>query len=220
MGDAMEDVLKSIIHRNEFYRRQFHLALAAFCLGLIVIGILSWICIKLIENPPLPYYFATDNLSRLLPSVPLSSPNMTSDQVINWAIEATESVMSIDYINYREQLQEAQKYFTDYGWRQYWLAAQGSNNLAALTNRNMVWVSQVLTLPPDQPQILATGLISGAYAWQIQMKVVTTFMTPPFDDKSKYSNAYVLTMKIQRRPLLSSYKGLGIVQWILVPASS
>lgn len=211
---SQDDALFLIFSRNAFYQRLHYLALAAFGLVMVAIIILANAIYFFVNNPPEPLYFAADEIGRLLPIDPLTSPNMSTNDAAAWAIEAVQKAYSYDYLSYYGQLQNAQKYFTNYGWSKYMSALSASNNLLALKQQKMVIVAQVV----DQPQLITQGILSGAYAWKFQLPVLVTYMKPPYDDKSKFSNALQVTVVVQRQRILQSYKGLGIVQMIATMA--
>ena len=190
--------------------------LGAFGLSLVVIGVLIGVLVFLKRNPTHPLYFATDSVGRLIDVVPVAQPNMKIDEVIDWAINAVETTYSYDYVNYHYQLQNAEKYFTNYGWTKYITALNASNNVVALKERKMIVLAHVV----DKPKILAQGLLSGAYAWKFEMPLLVTYWLPPYDDKSKFSNPLTITIIIQRQPILQSDKGLGILQIIGSMAAS
>lgn len=205
-----EDALVLVFARNAFYKRLHYLVLAAFGLSLFVILSLILTLIYVIKHPPKPVYFATDHVGRLIKLVPVTEPNMSNDQVIAWVIEAVQSAYSYDYVNYHAELQSAQKYFTNFGWTTYMSALTASNNILALTQRKMIIQAKVV----EQPKILIEGILSGAYAWKLQMPMLVTYWAPPFDDNSKFSNPLTVTVIVQRQPELQSYHGLGVVQMI------
>lgn len=203
-----QDALVAVLARNSFYKGLHYLALGALFLSLVVIGWLTWVLIYIAKYQVHPLYFVTDNVGRLIDSVPVDKPNMTNEDVVNWAINAAQATYSYDYINFRSQLQGAQKYFTSYGWSKYMAALQASNNLAALKERKMIVLARVVYAP----KLLAEGILSGAYAWKFQMSMLVTYMLPPYDDKSQFTNPLDVSMIVQRQPEIKSYKGLGIVQ--------
>lgn len=208
-----QDALKLILLRNEFYRKKYYFVVGIFFLCLMLIGMLSGVLGYLVKHPPKPLYFATDDAGRFLLDIPLQQPNMTNDEVMAWVVEAVQAAYSYDYRNYHTQLQNAQRYFTDYGWRSYMKGLQASNNLLALTNRKQVVVAKVL----PTPELIVEGPLGGAraYAWKFKMQMLVTYLMPPtYDDKSKIMNPLIVTVVVQRQNLLSSYKGLGIVQLI------
>lgn len=207
-----QDALQAIILRNSFYQRLYYLALSAIALSIIIIGLLIAQIVYLLQHPVRPLYFATDDLSRLIKVVPVGRPSMTTQQIIAWAKEGVVAAYTYDYMNFRSQLQSAQKFFTSYGWREYMKGLTDSNNLIALTERKLIASAKVV----GEPKIINEGLLkNGLYAWEMEMPVLVTFWGPPYDDKSyRVNNPYMVTVLIQRQPALQSYKGLGIVQLI------
>lgn len=199
-----------VFERNQFYRRQYLLALGAFVLSLLVLIVLSWVLLYVIRNPTAPLFFATDNVGRLIKVVPVTQANMSTEEASAWAVRAVEKTYSYDYVNYRKQMQSAQKYFTTYGWTKYMSALKASNNLVALKNREMVIEAKVV----DTPKVIAQGLLGGSYAWKFEMLVLVTNWIPPYDKQSTFTNALNVTVIVQRMPILQSSDGVGIVQLI------
>jgi len=210
---ASHDAMALIALRNEFYQKRYHLGLALNFLCLFVICVLIGMLSYLVKHPPRPLYFATDNAGRFILDVPLQKPNMSDEDVAAWVVDALENTYSYDFINFHAQLQNSQKYFTDYGWRTYMKGLQASNNLIALTNRKMISVAKVIS----QPKLVVKGPVgkAGVYGWKFQVQLLVTYLMPPaYDDTSKFSNPLVVSLIVQRQSALSSYKGLGIVQLI------
>ena len=195
--------------RNEFYKRKYYFALSVYALCVVAIAILISVLVYLVKHPTRPLYFLTDSVGRLIQDIPVTEPNMSTDAAAAWVVGAVETAYSYDFTNYRAQLQNAQKYFTDYGWRSYMNGLTASNNLVALTQRNMIFVAKAV----DKPRLLNSGLLGGAYAWKFQLPLLVNFFETPYN-KSTFSNAYVVTVIVQRQKLLESYKGLAIVQMI------
>lgn len=207
---ARQDALRIVFSRNAFYRRLHFLILSAFLLSIVVIAALLGVLYFLIKNPTGPIYFATDHIGRLTEIIPVSQPNMPLENVTDWTIEAVEKAYSYDYVNYRSQLQSTQKYFTRYGWYYYMRALTFSNNLLALKDRRQIVIAQVV----EPPRLVTQGLLGGAYAYKFQVPVLVTYWNPPFNDTSKFSNPWIVSVIVQRQPTLQSYRGLGIVQMI------
>lgn len=210
------DALLMVFERNQFYRRQYLLALGAFGLALLVLLILLWVLVYVIRNPTEPLYFATDNVGRLIKVVPVTKANMSTDDAAKWAINAVEKAYAYDYENYRGQLQFAQKYFTTYGWSKYMSALTKSNNLIALKNRKMIIQAKVV----GAPKVIAQGLLGGSYAWKFQMPMLVKNWIPPYDAQSNFVNAINVTVIVQRMPILQSSDGVGIVQLVAEMSST
>lgn len=208
--EVRDDALMMIYLRNQFYKKKYYLAIGVYLLSLIVVGVLVSVVIYLVKNPTSPLYFITDPVSRLVQDVPVESPNMTTDEVANWTVEAIEAAYSYDFVNYRTQLQSAQRYFTDYGWYTYMNGLKASNNLLALSQRKFVIIAKVV----EKPKLIVEGVLAGKYAWKFQLPMLVTYLAPPFDSKSSFQNPLMLTVVVQRQSILTSYRGLGIVQMI------
>lgn len=211
-----KDALTVIFTRNSYYRRQYLLALGAVVIAYLVIFFLIGVLVYVLRNPTEPLYFATDKVGRLITIVPVSRPNMDKKNVEKWAIRAVEHTYSYDYVNYRKQLQDAQNYFTNYGWRKYMEGLTASNNLVALQQRKMIFEAKVV----GDPVTKAEGILGGKYAYKFEMPVLVTFWMPPYDNKSKFSNALTASIIVQRQPVLQSKDGLGVVQLIASTASA
>jgi intracellular multiplication protein IcmL len=209
-----EDALVLTHLRNSFYKTKYRLALGAYLLCLLVIAILICVLVFVVKHPTRPLYFLTDSVGRLIQDVPVTVPNMPTEGVTDWVVKAVESAYSYDFMNYRAQLQGAQKYFTDYGWRNYMSGLTASNNLLALMQRKMIFVAKVV----DKPKLLNEGILGGAYAWKFQLPLLVNFLEYPYD-KPAFSNAYSVTVIVQRQKLLQSDKGLAIVQMIAATPS-
>jgi intracellular multiplication protein IcmL len=214
-----DDALLMVSIRNTFYRSKFHVMLAVFLFGLLAIVTLSLMLSYIIKHPPRPLYFATDDAGRFIMDIPLQQPNMTTAEVSTWVVNAVQAAYSYDFMNYHAQLQDAQKYFTDYGWRSYMKGLEASNNLLALTNRKQVSIAHVI----GQPKLLVEGPLGKAriYGWKFQMQLLATYLMPPkYDDSNKFSNPLIVTVIVERQNILSSFEGLGIVQMVAALAQS
>lgn len=205
-----DDALEMVQLRNTFYKGKCYFALGICGISLAVIGILIGMIIFLVRTPTEPLYFVTDKVGRFLPNISLQTPNMSTDDVIAWSTEAVEAAYSYDFVNFRGQLQNAQKYFTEYGWRNYMSGLKASNNLLALQQRKLVISAKVV----DKPKLLVQGLMGKSYAWKLEIPLLVTYLQPPYDDKGKFENPLLLTVIVSRQNMLSSYQGLGIVQII------
>lgn len=209
---ANEDAIIMVYLRNAFYKRKYHLVLGVYVLSLFVIFFLISMLIYLLKHPTRPLYFPADDVARLIRDVPVQQANMSNDEVVAWVTNAVEAAYSYDFMNYRQQLQQAQKYFIDYGWHNYMKGLTASNNLLALTQKKMVAIAKVV----QTPKLLNQGPLGneGALAWKFEMPVLVTYLQPPYDTKSQFQNPLVVTVIVQRQKILQSYKGLGIVQMV------
>lgn len=206
---SQDDAAILVQQRNHFYRQKYRVALAIYVLCIVAIVTLISVLVYVTRNPTRPLYFLTDSVGRLMPDIPVTVPGMSNDEVAAWTIEAVEAAYSYNYVNYRSQLQDAQKYFTEYGWRNYMTGLTASNNLLAVTERKMIFVAKVV----GPPRFLNEGILSGVYSWKLQLPLLVNFLEAPYD-KPTFSNAYSVNVVVQRQKFQQSYKGLAIVQMI------
>jgi hypothetical protein len=215
-----QDALVLIYTRNEFYRKKYLWVLSVCALGLILIVALVGMLLYITRHPLEPLYFTTDKAGRLIQEVPVTSPNMSTDDVARWAVQAVIAANTYDFVNFHAQLQSAQKYFTDYGWRNYMKGLQASNNLLALTERKLIF----LATQAGPVKLVAEGPVGRAaiYGYKFEIPMLITYLLPPYDgvnQKSKFANAYIFTVLIERQSFLNSDQGLGIMQIIGASAS-
>jgi intracellular multiplication protein IcmL len=202
-----------LVHlRNEFYRKKYRFTMGMYLLSLVVIAVLISLLVYIMRHPVAPRYFVADDLGRLIREIPLTQPNMSTDDVMAWTVEAIENTYSYDYVNYRGQLQNAQKYFTEFGWRNYLNGLTASNNLLALTQRQMVFVGKVI----GKPTLIIESLLGGAYAYKFELQLLVTYLLPPdYSEAKAFRNPYKVSVIVQRQDLLKSYRGLAIVQLVV-----
>lgn len=213
----LDDAVTLVCMRNEFYRKKYYLALSVYLVSLVVVGVLIGMLVYLIKHPPEPFYFAADDVGRLIQEVPLSQPNMPVDDVTAWTIEAVQAANSYDFVNYRAELQEAQKYFTNNGWSRFIQGLNRSKNLDGVIKRKLIGVAKVI----GSPTLVEMGLLSnGIYAYKYVMYVLVTYMRPPYDNNTNFQNPLQVTVVVGRQSVLLSYKGLGITQMITVPVTN
>lgn len=209
------DALMLVELRNQFYRKKFHFLLGVFALSLVVIMILISILVYLINHTTQPYYFVADSLGRFIQEPSVKEPNMSMQDVMDWTKEAVENAYSFDSVNYRGQLQEAEKYFSPKAWDDYMKELTASNNLLTIQQRKWIFVAKA-----NPPKLLTEGFVGGALSWRFEIPLIVSYLKPPlFDEKTVTRNVYVVTVIVQRQKLLESYKGLAIISMVLSSAS-
>lgn len=201
-----KDALVLVQQRNEFYKKKYHQVLGLIILCFVMIGILLAVFLFLLRNVTQPFYFIASDVGIFMPEVSNTQPFAAAD-VSAWAAEAIEAVNTYDYVNYHAQLQDAQKYFTDFSWTQFMKALTDSSNLVAVRDRKWISVGKVVS----PPKLINSGIINGYYAWKFQVPVLVTFLQPPtYDNNSALHNAWQYEIIVIRQSLLQSYKGLAI----------
>jgi len=166
-----KDGLKLIILRNAFYRDNYRRAVVALLLVLGINCILAFTIFYKWTNPPPPQYFATTADGRIIGLHQLSDPVVPDDFVVQWVANAVREAFSLDYMHWRNQLQEASNNFTPDGWKYFLSSLKSSNNLKTLTNLKMVSNATVTSAP----QVVQKEIVGGHFAWKVQMSLLVTY---------------------------------------------
>ena len=163
--------LETILLRNAFYRDNYT---RAAIMVIVLVGVnlaLVWGIFYKVTNPPPPQYFATTADGRIINTNPLKDPVVSDSFVLQWTANRVRQAFSQDYIHWRQQLQEASSAFTPQGWRYFLSSMKASNNLETLVNLKMVSNAEII----GAPRIVGTAILSGRFAWKIQMPVLVTY---------------------------------------------
>lgn len=201
-----EDTLQLVKMRNDFYRDSYRRVLLVFLVSLIINAIFIGLIYYMIANQPGPKYFATTTDGQVISLVPLDEPNIKTEALLQWTVEAATAAYSYNFANYRKALQDASAYFTPNGWDDYLKVLNESNNLAAVQAKKLV----VQATPTGAPQILQEGIISGVYAWKVQMPMTVNYQSA----NEQIQQYLVVTMLIVRVPILNDPRGIGIAQFV------
>lgn len=164
-----KDALQLVTLRNHFYRDNFRrmafILLCSVLLNIILVAVLLFTD----ASRPKPLYFATTNSGQLIALASQDNPIMTDQAVIAWVNSVVPQVFSLDFLNYKSELNRSHQFFTDYGWNQFSQAFQPT-------------IQQIITqqyvtsaAPSDVPVIVGKGVINGVYTWRVQVPLIVTF---------------------------------------------
>jgi intracellular multiplication protein IcmL len=202
----IEDALETVRLRHNFYRDNYRkVLLALLFMILLVMGEAITIYWQ-ITNRPSPKYFATGADGRITPLYALDQPNLATQAVLQWANTAAVSCYTYNFVNYREALQNSSKYFTSNGWSQFMNAVESSNNLDAVKAKKLV----VSAVAAGAPIILQQGVISGRFAWKVQLPLLVSYLSA----SQQIQQSLLVTMLISRIPTLNNPEGIGIDQFV------
>ncbi|MEM6903052.1 MAG: type IVB secretion system apparatus protein IcmL/DotI, partial [Pseudomonadota bacterium] len=163
----------------------------------------------LANDRPSPEYFATTQDGRLIKMVPRSEPMLTQSAILTWAGKASTDAFTFDFVNFREQLQEAAVAFTPDGWRSFLKALEDSRNLEAVRERKLI-VNAALQ---GAPVILTEGVVNGVYSWRIEMPIVVAYRSATDVQRQNL----LVNMTVSRVPTLEYPEGVGITQFVARP---
>ena len=202
--------LGTVVVRNEFYRDGYRSLLRlAFIQSLVIIGLLGTNYFVIHVHQPENRYFATTEDGRLIPMMPLNSPNLSTPALMSWVAQSVTEVMTFGFNDYRRRLQEASRNFTRTGWSSFTQALQAARIIEMVEANQQV----IPATPQGAPILKSQGIVRGRYQWIVQMPLLLTYQSGP---KTR-SDSLLVSVVIVRAPRLESPNGIGIEQWVAVP---
>ncbi len=190
---APESGLVLVVERNEYYRDGYQKVFIAVLFLLVINAILVGGIVYKMLTPPQPQYFAATADGKIINFHPLSDPVVSDDFVAQWSANAVRRAFSLDFMHYREQLQQSSGDFTPSGWQYFVTALKQSNNLKTLTDLKMVSDAEIT----GAPQILEKDLVDGVFAWKVEMSILVTFT----NDKQNIPMPMKVTLIVLREPV-------------------
>ncbi len=199
---SQEDALSLVINRNFFYRDNFRRVAFLLVVSMCVNGLLGTITIYAFFNQKPPQFIVSTEDGRLIPIAPLNQPVKSNPVIIAWANRAAARINTLDFANYKQQLQDAQNYFTVTGWRNYRDSLIASGNLKYIIDNKFV----VEAVPTGTPKITESGILDGKYTWRLSLQLMIRYKGQGGDSNVPQS----VTMMIQREDVTVNPSGIGI----------
>jgi len=204
-----DNALELVRLRNNFYRDNYRRSVIVLLLSMLMNFLLAAAVYYLYITKPQPIYFATNENGSLLQMIPLDQPYITDDQLLRWAVEACTAAYSFNFLDYRNNLQQARKYFTEAGFDSYVKALEQSGNLATVEDKRLV-VKAYLT---DNPVIVSRGTLGGQsrYVWQVEVPMVVRYVSAGAELKQPV----LVKLLVGRVSTLDSVSGVAIAQFVV-----
>lgn len=185
--------LDAVMMRNQFYRDGYtRLVAAVIAMAVINLALLGLVIYR-VANPPQPQYFATTADGRVILEHPLTDPSLSDDAVLQWTANSVHKAFSLDFVHWREQLQDASVNFTQSGWNYFSETLKKSDNLKTLVDLKMVANADVT----GAPQVIQKAVVDGHYAWSIRMPMLITYT----NNEKTISQPVKVTVIVLRQPV-------------------
>ena len=200
-----EKAAELVFNRNFFYRDNYKRVVSIGLVSIISNVILVLATAYSIVRPAPAKFIVTSADGRIIPVVPLSAAVKSTPQILAWANMAATKINSFDFVNYRQQLQEASSYFTAEGWQDFRRQLVASGNVKYVVENRLV----VTSVATGAPVVNNQGLIGGVYTWNVTLPILV-----------KYAGATItrnipqtVTMLIQRVSIQNNPQGIGIASY-------
>lgn len=199
-----QPALEAVTLRNNFYRDNFRRIIWILLLSLILNVVLVCSFIFFSAKPAQKYFFAVTDAGQLIPLYPTVQAVVTNDTVLNWVTSNVPKIYALDFVHYREELNDTQQYFTPGGWSQF--------QTAFAAQLKTILSDQLITsaVPADVPVVTGTGVFDGVYKWQVQIPMVISLQ----QGNTVTTKKVLLTIVVDRVNNVSAHQILGISQII------
>jgi intracellular multiplication protein IcmL len=198
-----------VIHlRNDFYRDGFQKMVFALGVITVAISLLIATSLYLFLVKPTPIRFATDDEWRVLPSIPVDKPYLTTANLLQWVSETFSTIFDFDFLNYSKKQLEYQHYFTENGWKKY----NDLLNIYVPINSVQRSKSVIVGALNGAPFIVNQGLLAKQYGWWVQIPININFSGY---DKS-YTQPLILQALIVRVSTLNNLSGVVIDNLVIM----
>lgn len=199
--------LELVRFRNYFYRDGYRSGMTALLMSLVLNLVLIVMVIVLLLSKTPPVYFATQTDGSLIAIQPLDMPMVDQDMLITWATRAAVSSYSFNFLDWQNDLQNAQQYFTSSGFNNFVTALKSSGNLDTVVAKRLVVQATVV----DVPRIVQQGIIKGRYAWKIQIPMLVKYISA----SEELRQPILVTMLVARVPTTQKPQGIAIAQFVV-----
>lgn len=202
-----EESLELIRLRNNFYRDNYRRVMKLLLIMSLAMVILVLTMAYLFTHRAEPKYFATTQSGRVLQLVPLSSPMLSTEALLSWASQVAMGAYTFNFANYRQKIQMQEINFTSDAWQQFLIQLKDSGNIQAVDQRK-INVSAVIA---GTPVVVYQGMLTGRYAWKVQVPLLVTFLSA----SDRFQKSYMVTMVIVRVSTVQNQNGVAVAQFVV-----
>ena len=204
-----EEAMSALLLRDWYASARIHYMsrIATALMAMLLVSLAG--TYALIDRPPQFRYVLTSVEGTVLPQVPLTRANHDDQYVVDWTIDAITRLYSFDFMNYRQQFQEAQRNMTTVGWESFEQAMKVSGNFNAVIGN-----SYVTTAVPTGPgRVTKKGDVNGRYAWKVEFPMLISYRSSARDREGKLrvtNQPLSMSVTVIRQPIFLNQSGLGI----------
>lgn len=199
---SAEKVVSRNLAVSSIYRKLIGLAFVATLAA--VISVVAAMSLAAKRVPPQFVPVLADG--RVLPLIPLDRPNLSQARLAEFSLEAIHALNTYDYINWIDQLNAAQVYFSPGGWMGYQEELMSVDTMKAVEARKMV----VSVTPQGEVRVVQEGKISGVYAWRVEVPVLIRYTAHTGTESGGNTQEGVVALTISRVPTTVNERGVAI----------
>lgn len=162
-----EEALSVVSLSEDFYRDSFGKVIMVIACLCISIAFLIAVSIYLFLNQPQPITFHVAEEWRVQPPVPIQQPYLSEADVLQWVSNVVPKLFELDFMHMDDQIASAKRVFTDNGYLIYQNQIKNIVDIDTLNSGKLFLHAE----PSQAPGILNQGVLTGRYAWWVQIPV-------------------------------------------------
>lgn len=180
-----------------------------YILGTGLLVALSLLCVTTwFAVHPLREYFASDN-GRIFPMIPMSQPYRKPGDVIQFAKDTLTRSFTMDFENYRQDLEDNRSRYTRLGFKSYIDALQSAGILELVRQKRMN-----MSITAGTGVLVKDGIENGVYFWTIEVPIQIK-LTGQLSELP--TQRFLATVRVERIDTLDSIEGIGAAQLVTKP---
>lgn len=207
------DAFSPAIRQLEDRKHIQSIAGAAVKLNFLLMGVVVMLSVSNLylgwqATHPDRQYFAADN-GRFVPLVPQSEPYRKTADVIQYARDNVARSFTMDFLNWRQQLEDVRASYTREGFKSFLDALKKSGVLDTVKDKRMN-----MSISAGTGVLTREGVESGVYQWIVELPIEvrlegqSTHMPP---------QRFLTTVRIERVSTVDSVEGIGVGQLVTAP---
>lgn len=162
---------QQITWHDDFYHDRFPRVVIIILGVLLALGLLVATSLSLYLTKPAPIEFGVADEWRVQAPVPLEQAYLPLPDLLQWVSRVVPDAFDIDFMSYEAQLKTSTNYFTRNGWSVFLSQLSNYVDQAQLV-QNRQFVS---CQPTGAPFVINQGVLSGRYAWWVQIPIIISF---------------------------------------------
>lgn len=207
---SAESVTAKLLVRDWYANARLHHVARINVLILIALVVSLAGTFALIKRPPQFRYILSDNQGVVVHMVPLEKPNHDDEFIKKWTIDAVTRLYTFDFVNHRNQFQDAKVNLTVQGWKNFEHAMEVSGNFQAVIGNRFVTTA----VPTGPAQITKKGDVFGRFAWKVEFPMLISyrsgFREAHTGRQKNTSQQLMMSVTVIRQPEFLNAEGLGI----------
>ena len=197
-----------VIESRDWYRNQYKSMSGAvfICLCLLAISLLFNVVQYMAE--PDTKFFATSTDMQIVELSPLEDPLISEAGLTNWVAQVVSDTFFYSFVDWRDNLLNMRKYYSDKGFASLIKAMKSSGNLDMVRNNRLISKAGV---NPAEVVIVNQGILSGKMTWRVEVPLKRTYESSDGIENRQNLDGLVV---VQRVPVTESDKGVKIIQMV------